>query len=105
MTIDKNKYYYLILFATFLFTFSFIPLVYEIIQQKITINIPYSTLVFMLISFIIYLFITISRQYYYHIFLYLIGFICISIILFLKRKFDKNNIDNNNIIIKNYKKS
>lgn len=88
VNIDKSIYYYLILFATFLFSFSFIPLVFEIIQKKITINIPYITLICMFISFIIYLFITINRQYYSHIFFYLIGLICVSLIIFLKRKYD-----------------
>jgi uncharacterized protein with PQ loop repeat len=89
--IDKTIYYYLILFAIFLFTFALIPLVFEIIQQKITSNIPYISLICMFLSFIIYLFVTISRKYYVHIFFYLICLICISIIIFLKRKYDKNN--------------
>jgi uncharacterized protein with PQ loop repeat len=92
-TNNKNIYYYLILFATLLITFSLIPIVFEIIEQKITYNIPYVSLICMLISFLIYLFITIHRKYYIHVFFYLIGFICVSIILFLKKKFDKNNID------------
>ena len=91
-SVNKTFYYYLILLATFLFTFSFIPLVLEIIQQKITSNIPYVTLICMFISFIIYLFITISRQYYIHIFLYLIALISIAIILFFKKKYDTNNV-------------
>ena len=88
VNIDKTIYYYLILFATFLFSFSFVPLVFEVIQKQITINIPYISLIFMFISFILYLFITISRQYYVHIFFYLIGLICVSLLLFLKRKYD-----------------
>ncbi len=32
--VDKTIYYYLILFATFLFTVSFIPILFEIIQQN-----------------------------------------------------------------------
>jgi uncharacterized protein with PQ loop repeat len=91
-TIDKSIYYYLILLATFLFTFSFVPLVFEVIQQRLTINIPYISLICMLISFLIYLFITIHRQYYLHIFFYLVSFVCISIILFLKRNYDKKNM-------------
>jgi len=90
--VDKTIYYYLILFATFLFTVSFIPILFEIIQQKITSNIPYISIICMMISFLIYLFITISRQYYFHLFFYSIGLISISIIFFLKRKYDKNNI-------------
>ena len=90
--VDKSIYYYLILFATFLFSFSFIPIVFEIIEQKLTSNIPYISLVCMIIAFLIYLFITINRKYYIHIFFYLIGLISVSTILFLKRKYDKNNI-------------
>lgn len=90
--VDKSIYYYLILFATFLFSFSFIPIIFEIIEQKLTSNIPYISLVCMIIAFLIYLFITINRKYYIHIFFYLIGLISVSTILFLKRKYDKNNI-------------
>jgi uncharacterized protein with PQ loop repeat len=89
--VDKTIYYYLILFAILLFTFSLIPIVFEIIQQKLTSNIPYISLICMFLSFIIYLFVTISRRYYIHIFFYLICLICISIILFLKSKYDNNN--------------
>ena len=92
-TNNKNIYYYLILFATLLITFSLIPIVFEIIEQKITSNIPYVSLICMLISFLIYLFITIHRKYYIHVFFYLTGFICASIILFLKKRFDRNNIN------------
>lgn len=90
--IDKTIYYYLILFAIFLFSFSLIPLVFEVLNQKLTSNIPYVTLIFILISFLIYLFIAINRKYYIHILFYLIGLICTSILLFLKRKYDINNI-------------
>jgi uncharacterized protein with PQ loop repeat len=89
--IDKTNIYYLLLFAIFLFAFSFVPLVFEIIQQKLTSNIPYVSLICMFLSIIIYLFVSISRKYYIHIFFYLICLICISIIIFLKRKYDKND--------------
>jgi len=90
--VNKTIYYYLILFAIFLLTFSFVPIVFEIINQKITSNIPYISLIFMIISFLIFLFITINRGYYIHIFFYLISLISISIILFLKKNYDKNNM-------------
>ena len=90
--IDKTIYYYLILFATLLFTFSFIPIVFEVIEQKITSNLPYISLIFMFVSFLIFLFITIHRGYYVHILLYFIALTGISIILFLKRTYDSNNI-------------
>jgi uncharacterized protein with PQ loop repeat len=98
--IDKTVYYYLILFAILLLSFSFIPLVFEILQQKITSNIPYMSLICILISFLIYLFIAINRNYYMHAFFYLIGLISISIILFLKKEFDSTNT-----IIKKYEKN
>jgi uncharacterized protein with PQ loop repeat len=71
--VNKTIYYYLILFAIFLLTFSFVPIVFEIINQKITSNIPYVSLIFMIISFLIFLFITIDRKYYIHIFFYMIS--------------------------------
>jgi uncharacterized protein with PQ loop repeat len=97
--VDKSIYYYLILFATFLFSFSFIPIVFEIIEQKLTSNIPYISLICMIIAFLIYLFITINRRYYIHIFFYLIGLISVSTILFLKRSYDKNNIKITSFVI------
>lgn len=90
--IDKTVYYYLILFAIFLFSFAFIPLIFEVIQQKITSNIPYFTLIPLLISFLIFLFVSINRKYYLHILFYVIGIICISILLFLKSDYDPNNV-------------
>ena len=90
--INKTFYYYLILFSIFLISFSFIPLTFEILQQKLTSNIPYTTLICLIIAFLIYLFISINRQYYIHIFFYLIGLICISIILYLKTQYNNNNI-------------
>lgn len=46
----------------------------------------------MLLSQILLLFIVFYRSYYYHIFIYLIGFICISTLLFLKPIYDNKNI-------------
>jgi uncharacterized protein with PQ loop repeat len=89
---DKIYYYYLILLATFLLTFSLVPLLFEIIKYKLTINIPYSTIILIIISFLIFLFVTISKKYYIHLTCYLIAFISISIILFLKRIYDAKNI-------------
>jgi uncharacterized protein with PQ loop repeat len=89
--IDKSIYYYLIMFATFLICFSFVPLIFEILQEKITSNIPYATLICFVVALLIYLFITISREYFIHSILYSIALACSIIILFLKRKYDKNN--------------
>lgn len=89
--IDKTIYYYIILFAIFLSSFALIPLTFEIIIQKLTSNIPYSTLICLLLSVLIMLFVTITRRYYMHILFYVISLICLFIILFYKREYDKNN--------------
>jgi hypothetical protein len=92
-SVNKTIYYYLILFATFIIVCSFIPLLFEIMQKKITSNIPYISLIFIMIGFLIYFFIALTREYYFHLFFYSTGLIVIIIILFLKTKFDKNNIN------------
>jgi len=99
--VNKTIYYYLILFGILLFSFSFIPIVYEVVQQKITSNIPYISLICLIISYLIFIFITIQRNYNIHLFFYLVGLIPIVIILFFKNKYDSNNIianKTNNII-------
>jgi uncharacterized protein with PQ loop repeat len=96
-TIDKSYYYYIILFATFLFTFAFVPIVFQIIQKKISSNIPYVSLICIFISFILYLFISISRQYYVHLFFYLVGLISVSMIIFYKNYYNNNPITPNSI--------
>jgi len=98
-TVDRTFYYYIILFATFLFTIGFIPIVFEILQQKTISIIPYISLIFIIISYIIYLFIAISRKYFFHSIIYLIGLIAISILLFLKKKYENKNKNINNVII------
>ena len=96
--VDKTIYYYLILFSTFLFTFAFIPLVFEIIQQKITSNIPYITLYCFLLAFLIYLYIAIDRQYLFHMFFYIVGIFSIIIIIFIKNN-HQNSIKKTQSII------
>ena len=97
---DKTVYYYLILFAIFLFSFAFIPLVFEIIQQKITSNIPYITLFCLLIAFLIYLYISIERQYLFHMFLYIVGIFCVIIIIFLKKNQESESKKKQQVIYK-----
>ena len=93
--INKTVFYYIILFSNFMLNFSLIPLLFEVNQQRFTENIPYSTILLLLIPQILLLFVVIYKGYYYHIFIYSIGLICSSILLFLKRYYDKRN---NNII-------
>ena len=85
--VTKTVYYYLIMLATLLINFSLIPLVFEIINTKTAFNIPYTTIICIMLAILIYLFIVIERRYYIHIFFYMIGLISLSIILFLKRKY------------------
>ena len=87
-----SLYYYLIMFATLLFTFAFIPMVFEILQQKITSNIPYISLFSFLISFLIFLFIGIIKEYYVHTIFYSIGLLSVIILLFLKKSYDNKSI-------------
>ena len=86
-------YYYLIMIATFLAAFSFIPILFKIQQLQISNNIPYVSLIGFLISYILLLFIVIMKKYYIHTFIYLVGIICIIMIIFLKRLYDTNNIN------------
>lgn len=85
-------YYYLIMFATLLFTFSFIPIVFEILQQKITSNIPYISLFSLLIALLIFLFIAIIKSYYIHSIFYSIGLLSVIILCFLKKSYDDKSI-------------
>jgi len=89
--VNKTIYYYLILFATLLINFSLIPLVFEVIDTKNSNNIPYSSIISIMLAILIYLFIVIERRYYIHIFFYLVGLISLSVLLFLKKKYSIKN--------------
>ena len=99
MSVDKSTTYYFIVTAIFLLNFAYIPLLFEVLQQKNTSNIPYLTLICILISQLLLLFIVFYRSYYYHVFIYLVGFVCVAALLFLKPIYqDKNTqIINKNI--------
>jgi hypothetical protein len=81
---NKLFYYYLILFATLLVSISFIPIIYNILSESIMTNIPYSSLILMVTAFLIFLYYSIEKKYYIHIGLYLVGFLSIAFIIFLK---------------------
>jgi uncharacterized protein with PQ loop repeat len=89
--ISQTEYYYILFFASIITSFSFIPLIFEILQQKLTKNIPYITLILLLISYLIYLFVSIIKGYYIHIFFYLIGFVSVFFLLYLKIKYDNDD--------------
>jgi hypothetical protein len=90
---DKTFYYSFLLFANFLICFSLIPLVYETTMLKMTINIPYFTLLCFGIAFFIFIFVSLMRKYLIHAFIYTIAFICVIILFINKLQFDKNNIN------------
>jgi uncharacterized membrane protein YoaK (UPF0700 family) len=88
----KKNFYNLIIFATIISIFSLVPILYQIILQKITSNIPYISLILIFIALFIFMYISLIKQYYMHLFFYTFGLLCISIIIYLKRKYDDNNI-------------
>ena len=88
---DKTIFYHLILFSNFIINFSLIPLVFEVIQQKYTTNIPYSSILLLLIAQLIFLFVVLYKKYYFLVFIYVTGLICSCILLFLKKYYDKKN--------------
>ena len=88
---DKIIFTSLLLFANFIINFSLIPLVFEVIQQKFTSNIPYLTIILLLCSQLIFLFVVIYKKYYFHVFIYVTGLLCSCILLFLKKYYDKKN--------------
>lgn len=90
---NKLFFYYLILFATFLVSISFIPIIYDILSTSNMTNIPYSSLILMVLAFLIFLYYSIEKRYYIHIALYFLGFVSISFIMFLK--FNNKNYNKN----------
>ncbi len=88
---DKTLYYSLLLFANFLICFSLIPLVYETTMLKMTINIPFFTLVCFAVAFFIFMIVSLLRYYWVHLFIYSIAFISVIILFVNKMQFDKNN--------------
>ncbi len=81
-----------ILFANFLFCAALIPLIFEVIQQKYTSNIPYLSISFLLIAYIILFIISVMRKYLMHCVIYFIGIVCALIVLSLKSNYDKNKV-------------
>ena len=81
-----------ILFANFLFCAALIPFIFETIQQKYTSNIPYLTLAFLLVAYVILFIISVMRKYLMHCIIYFIGIVCALIMLSLKVNYDKNKV-------------
>ncbi len=90
--VERNWIYYTILLSTFLITFSFVPLTYEIVMSKMTRNIPYISIFGFFVSFVLVLLIAIMRGYYIHVFLYLVVIISLIIIVMNKLKYDDKDV-------------
>ncbi len=90
---DKTLYYSMLLFANFLICFSVIPLVYETTMLKMTINIPFFSLVCLGVAFIIFMTVSVLRKYWIHVFIYTIAFISVIILFMNKIQYDKNNMN------------
>lgn len=65
-------------------------MVFEIYQLKMTLNIPYITLFGIAFAFLIMFLISVYRRYWFHGFLYIIGFVCVMLIFSKKENFDMN---------------
>lgn len=74
------NYYYLIMISILLFTFGFIPIMIE------GIKLPIVSLIAFLLSFLIYLFISIIKKYYVHSIFYIIGLLAIITLIFMNQK-------------------
>jgi hypothetical protein len=113
MKISEETYYMIILLCNFLITFSFVPIVYETTILKMTKNIPYISLIMLIISFGLLMTITYIRNYWIHVFIYFVGFISCVVILMNKKEYDsyytkvrineKNDNESFNTKIKIYK--
>ena len=89
MSYDSSLIYYLILLATILKSFSYIPLIYSIENTSISKNIPYQMLYMDFIAAIILLVISFQRNFLFHVFLFIIYLLSILAIFF--QKYNSNN--------------
>ena len=80
-----------ILFANLLLVFAFIPLTYEVAVMKMSINIPYSTIVTAGFAFLIFMLISVMKKYWFHVFIYFVGFLCALSLFMNKKVFDENH--------------
>ena len=84
-----NQISYLLLFANILIVLSLIPLAYESTILKYTSNIPYSTLVGFSVAYFIFMLSTAMKKYWFHVFIYFVGFIVVMYMIVSKKEFDE----------------
>ena len=75
----------ILIIAFILQIFSYMPLSYCVFMSKNVNNIPYSTLISLFISNILFIFVTLLNGFYYHSLLFIIGGLVISWILYVKK--------------------
>lgn len=86
---NHNVFYYLIMFSTMLYCFSYVPIVTNLLDdKKLTALFPYSTLLLTLLSSFIMLSISLFKKFFVHFIYFLVLFISASIILFYKLKYE-----------------
>ena len=86
---NHNVFYYLIMFSTMLYCFSYVPIVTNLLNdKKLTALFPYSTLLLTLLSSFIMLSISLFKKFFVHFIYFLVLFISLSIILFYKLKYE-----------------
>ncbi len=90
MILNEQKMNMSILFANLLLVFAFIPLTYEVAVMKMSINIPYSTIVTAGFAFLIFMLISVMKKYWFHVFIYFIGLIAVLWMLVNKKEYDMN---------------
>jgi len=76
--------YSAVLFAVVLQTISYIILLFGIRRTQYTLNIPYETLLFWMITSLIMFGIAFQKKYYIHLTLYLLQFLLVAYILMAK---------------------
>jgi hypothetical protein len=91
MILNEQKMNMSILFANLLLVFAFIPLTYEVAVMKMSINIPYSTIVTAGFAFLIFMLISVMKKYWFHVFIYFVGFLCALSLFMNKKVFDENH--------------
>lgn len=98
--------YYGVMIGILFQSLAFIPLIYNIIQTKYTKNISYLFLIASLLSASGFLFVSLYKKYSLQAFLFIILFVTIIFVVYLKFKYDSNvsEIDTYMMEIKKYSK-
>ena len=83
-----QSYYYSILLSTTMQSLAYVPLLAMIYDTRYTGNIPYVTLFMLLLASLIQLIVATYNGFYFHLLLFMIYFLSISVIITLKYQYD-----------------